>query len=59
MSNEQDSLSELAKRFNQNVNPAIKKALEKETEIPPDWIPQDMDDNLQKLLGCGKYAKDE
>ncbi len=36
----------------------IREALSKETEIPPDWIPQDMDDGLQQILGCGKYAKE-
>ena len=36
----------------------IKKALEKETDIPKEYIPQDMDDRLQQILGCGKYAKE-
>jgi len=30
----------------------IKKALEKETDIPKEYIPQDMDDGLQQILGC-------
>ena len=36
----------------------IRKALEKETDIPKEYIPQDMDDRLQQILGCGKYAKE-
>ena len=34
----------------------IRKALEKETDISDDYIPQDMNDRLQQILGCGKYA---
>ncbi len=42
----------------QTLNEDIRKALEKETDIPKEYIPQDMNDNLQKLLGCGKYGKE-
>ena len=31
------------------------ETLQKESKIPSDYIPVDMDDDLQRLLGCGKY----
>ena len=38
-------------KFNNGSNyDALREALEKETEIPPEYIPQDMNDNLQQIL---------
>ncbi len=40
------------------LNKSLKDALEKETDIPDNYMPQNMDDGLQQILGCGKYAKE-
>ena len=42
-----------------NLRKSINEALEKEAHyIPEHYIPQNMDDGLQQILGCGKYAKE-
>ncbi len=41
-----------------NLIKEVKITLERETDIPKNYIPQDMDDELQQILGCGKYAKE-